>query len=418
MVDSSSPTPATWWQRIRLRDVALGTITAILVVLGFALLIMLRNVLLAVFLGILLATALRPLMGRLRDGRLPRFLAASASVLLLLGVVAGFVVLMAPLLLSQVQSLYAQLPGMYADLRGRLVGSEFRLVRDFGLRLSPAPPLGAEPAPDQMLAGVMTWLPTVGYWLFVVLSTILFTYYWLLYRERSIRGLLLLLPMGRREGAETIWLTIEARIGAFLRGQLLLALITGVLSLLGYWLIGLPFALLMALIAAVLEFVPFLGPFIATGIATAAGLSVSPALGLSALVVGVIVQQIENIFLAPRIMDRAVGITPVVTLLAFVGFAGLLGPAGGLLAIPLAATGQVLFNAWLERRDAPDLVELEGRTRGDLLRYQARDLTQDLTSHLRVKEAEAVGPVDQAEEALEKVLADLESLLARSGGAK
>jgi predicted PurR-regulated permease PerM len=260
-------------------------------------------------------------------------------------------------------------------------------------------------------------LPAAGYSLFVAVGTLLFSYYWLLYRDRSLRGLLLLIPLERRQQAEAIWAQIEDRIGAFVRGQALLALITGVCSLVAYLIIGLPYAPLIALIAGVLEFVPFLGPFLTTAVAVIIGLSVSPGLGLNALVAGIVIQQIENIFLAPRIMDRAVGISPVVTLLAFVGFAALFGPVGGLLAIPLAAMLQVLFRAWVESTRAPAEVAEGGRGPADRVRYEMRGLAQDITALLRAKEMAASADADASEDAIEQVLADLEILLAKASSA-
>jgi hypothetical protein len=147
-------------------------------------------------------------------------------------------------------------------------------------------------------------------------------------------------------------------------------------------------------------------------VAVIIGLSVSPNLGFSALVAGIIIQQIENTFLAPRIMDRAVGISPVVTLLAFVGFAALFGPVGGLLAIPLAAMLQVLFRAWVERAGAPSEATPAGRGLADRVRYEVRVLARDLASHLREKEGATSAAADASEDAIEQVIADLESLLA------
>lgn len=405
------PTDTRNPSRGALRNTALATITVMLVVLGFLLVLSIRNALIGIFLGLLLATALRPVMSKLREGMLPSFLAASLALLLLLGLVVGSLVLVVPLMASQIEGLSADLPRLYVQLREGLRGSSFLILRQIGYRLEPELPTanGAEAA--GMGDMLLTYLPTAGYAIFVLICAIVFSYYWLLYRERSIRGLLLLLPMERREAAEGVWLQIESRIGAFLRGQTLLALMTGAFSLVGYWLIGIPFAVLLAFAGAVLEFVPFLGPFIATGIAVAAGFSVSPSVALGALIVGLVIQQVQNIFFAPRIMDRAVGISPVVTLLAFVGFVALFGPAGSLLAIPLAASLQVLFAAWVERLGTPAEAASAGRSLADRLRYELRELAADISAHLRQKEAAADGDADETEEALEHLLQELDALL-------
>jgi predicted PurR-regulated permease PerM len=395
-----------------LQTTAVATVVVLLVLLGFALLLSMRNVLASVFLGLLLATALRPLMSRLREGRLPSFVAASAAILLLLGLIAGAAVLIVPLVSSQADALSEALPSLYESVRQWLVTSELRLFRQIGYRLDPVPQLpGAEAAGGELDGQTIATLSTVGYLTFVTIATFVFAYYWLLYRERSLRGLLLLLPMDRRPGAEAVWLQIEERIGGFLRGQLILALITAGFSLVGYWVAGVPYAVLLAVIAGVLELVPFIGPFIATGVAVVVGFSEGTDTAIAALVVGIIVQQIENNVLAPRVMDETVGISPVVTLLAFVGFAALFGPAGALLAIPLAATLQVLFAAWVERRATSEEAAPAGRSRADRLRYAVREMASDIAGRLRDKEETALPEADQHEEELERIMLDLDGLL-------
>jgi predicted PurR-regulated permease PerM len=394
-----------------LQATALATVVVLLVLLGFGLLLSVRNVLVSVFLGLLLATALRPVMSRLREGRLPSFAAASAAIVLLLAAVVGTLSLVVPLVAAQASTLGAAAPQLYERARQSLTSSDLRLVRQIGYSLGSAPPAPSVGS-DEMAGQTLAMLGVVGHVLFVVIYTLVFAYYWLLYRERSLRGLLLLMPMERRPGAESVWLQIEGRIGGFLRGQLILALITGGFSLVGYWIAGVPFAVLLAVVAAVFELVPFIGPFIATGVAVVVGFSEGTETAIAALVVGIIVQQFENNILAPRVMDETVGVSPVVTLLAFVGFAALFGPASALFAIPLAATLQVLFTAWLERRTTAEEVAPAGRSRADRLRYAAREMATDIAGSLRGKEASADPTSDSAEEALERIMLDLDLLLA------
>lgn len=410
-MSANEPIASAGAQRSPLRDTALATLIVLLVLLGFALLLSLRNVLVSIFLGLLIATALRPAMALLRRARLPGFAAASGAILLLLGALGGFVALVAPLVAQQAGAVQEAVPELYASARGWLLSSELRLFRQIGYRLGAAPP-APEVGADDLAAQALFTLSAAGYVGFVALCTLLFAYYWLLYRERSVRGILLLLPIDSRAGAEALWLQIEDRIGAFLRGQLILAAIVAALSLVGYWVAGVPYALLLAVVAGILELIPFVGPFIAVGVAMALSLSVSPEKAIAALVVGTIVQQIENNLLAPRITEKAVGISPVVTLLAFVGFAALFGPAGALLAIPLAATLQVLFIAWLERRARLEDAAPEGRSLADRLRYAAREMASDIAGQLRAKEDTAHAEADAPEEELERIMLDLDALLA------
>ena len=411
-MELNEPTKPTAALGRPLHDTALATLVVLLLLLGFALLLSVRNVLASVFLGLLLATALRPLVSRLRAWRVPGFAAASAAILLLIGAVVGAIMVVVPLVARQAGALQAAVPSFYSGARDWLLGSDMRLLRQLGSRLEITPPTAPAMDAGDLTGQAMATLPALGYLAFVTACTLIFAYYWLLYRERSVRGLLLLLPMERRAGAEAVWAQIEERIGDFLRGQLILAVTVGSLSLVGYWVAGVPYALLLAVIAGVLEMIPFIGPFIAIGVAVAVSLSEGPQQAIAALIVGTIVQQLENNFLAPRVMDETVGVSPVVTLLAFVGFAALFGPVGALLAIPLAATLQVLFVAWIERRATADEVMPAGRAMADKLRYSAREMAADIAGHLRAKDDAAHAAIDESEERLERILLDLDVLLA------
>ncbi len=397
---------------MRSRDVALGTVLVMLVLLLFGLLLSIRYVLVAIFLGVLLATALRSSVTWLRDRGVARWLAAAIIMLLLIALVVGGTIALIPSLVSQTITLTGALPNLYTNTRDTLLDSSYRIIRQFGYSLPPALNTNDQGTSEAALVLVIEWLPEIGYGLFGTINTLLLTYFWLLYRERSLHGMLLMLPMRYRENGETIWLQIEDRIGAFLRGQMLLGGLIGLLSLVGYWLIGMPYALLLALIAAIMELVPFIGPIITTIIATAAGFSISLELGMYALVIGIVTQQVENMFLAPRIMDKAVGVNPVITLLSFVGFAALFGIGGGLLAIPMAAVLQVLFEFWIASRDRMiDETNVQGRSLLDRLRYQIQDLSQDVALHLRAKDDEVTPAADKSEEDLEDLLLSLDGML-------
>lgn len=398
---------------ISLRTVALGTVLVLLMALGFWLLVVLRPVLMTLFFGLLVATSLRAVVDWMHRFNIPRSLAAGGTILLLIGLALLFLALTLPSAFEQARSLSEELPLFYGRLRTALIESPYLVVRQFGASMAPALPTGGSSFVPGFAGIAFAWLPSIGYGLFVGISALLLTYYWLLYRERSVRGVILLLPMAYRDDAEALWLQIEAKLGAFLRSQLLLMLIVGLISLVGFWLIGLPYALLLAFATGVLELIPFIGPIVSTALAVAVGLSVSPSLGLAALVVGLVIQQFEGNVLAPRIVDRVLGVSPVVTLLALVGFTALFGLAGTLLAIPLAAVLQVLFEHWLARASSAlhgDPIE-GGRSLVARLRYELQDLAQDVRSQLRRKDNEVNRRSDQAEEELEQILLSLDTLL-------
>jgi AI-2E family transporter len=142
------------------------------------------------------------------------------------------------------------------------------------------------------------------------------------------------------------------------------------------------------------------------------GLSVSPGMAAAAVGVAAILQLIESTTVVPRVMDRAVGVRPVVTLLALAIFELLFGLLGALLAVPLAAVFQVLLDRFVLRGPTPEQLDIGGRDRLALLRYQTQDLASDLRQQVRSKTADVDEETDAAEEELEALLLDLDSLLA------
>lgn len=412
-MSTSDPAAVTvWWRSLSLRDVARGVLVVLLVMVGLALLIALRGVLTTVFFGILLATALSPVVNRLSGKNVPRFVVASAILLLLVALMIGVVIAVIPMLVSNVETLLQELPRAYDQLRAWLAASPSRLVRQLSALLRPASLTPDAGATNELPQLALSYLPSIGAFLFYTASVLALMYYWLLYRDRSVQEILLLLPLERRRPTLDLWTRIEDSIGSFVRGQGILGLQTGLLSLAGYWAVGAPYPILLGVLAGVLEIVPFIGPILTAAIATVIGLSVSVEKGLLTLLVGLIVQQLENNLLAPRVMSHTVGVSPVLGLLTFIGAAALLGPLGGILATPIAAVVGIAFNEWLKLRAGAELEGgIEGRTVFDRLRFQARKLKLALMRQMREKEDVVNEAVDQDEEDLVRALTDLDTLL-------
>ncbi len=417
MTTSSPPTngaptptaPLPLWQRVTPRQVALGTIVVALTILLCAFVVAIRNIFILFFLGIVVATALQPIADRLKRYQAGRGPAALVAFSVLLVIVAGLIAILAPFFIQQFSAFADELPASYTNLRETLAASNTRLVAAIGSQL-PASPFGSVGG-DDISQQILAYLPTVGWGILMTVMVLLLSYYWLYYRALAIQSVALMVPIDRRQGALDLWNEIEYKIGAFIRGLALLSLIIGVVSGVGYWFIGLPYALTIGIIAGLLEAVPYVGPIITMILSVIVGLSVSPQTAILALVVALIVQFLENSIVVPRVMDRAVGVNAVVTLLALTIFGDLFGVLGALLAVPLAAVIQVFIDRMMMRSAVPDDVQIGGRDRFALLRYKALDLASDLRSRVRNKTEESSAEEDAVEEELEAVMVDLDALL-------
>ncbi len=135
---------------------------------------------------------------------------------------------------------------------------------------------------------------------------------------------------------------IYSKLGTWLRSQILLAVIIGLITGLGLYLLSVPHALLLGVLAGVLEIIPVLGPVIASIPAIIIGLAVSPLIGLAVLVLYVVVHQVESYVLVPKVMERALGLSPVLILTALLIGGKLGGIVGAIIAVPLASAITIL----------------------------------------------------------------------------
>jgi predicted PurR-regulated permease PerM len=410
---SNGAPPTSFWQRVTLKQVAAGTAVAALLLAGVALVVALRYVLLLLFLSIVVATALAPLAERLRRWGLSQGVASLLAFALLIALIGTIVAAVAPFFVAQLTQVLSDLPERYAAVRETVATSRSGLVRGLAAQM-PTNPFQSMMSDGGMALGatLAAMLPSLGRGLLFSALVLFLSYYWLNYRARAVQALALLVPLDYRVEATALWNQIEEKIGAFVRGLALLGLIIAILSAAGYLLIGLPYALTIAVIAGLLEAIPYVGPLLTLVLAGLVGLSVSPGMAAAAVGVAAVMQLIESTIVVPRVMDRAVGVRPVVTLLALAIFELLFGLLGALLAVPLAAVFQVLLDRFVLRAPAPEQLDIGGRDRLALLRYQTQDLASDLRQQVRSKTADVDEETDAAEEELEALLLDLDSLLA------
>jgi predicted PurR-regulated permease PerM len=400
---------------LRPRQIVAGTVTVIAIALAFWLLYRFHQVVIIFFAALVISTAIQPLTRRLHRYGLPRPVSVVVVYLFFLAGVAGLIWALAPVALSQITRLAATLPDLYADLRDGMLDSGSFFFWRLGITLPGELPLvGLAPldsddvtmAARQALDATSLLLKTI----FVLVALLVLTFYWTLDGQRTIRSLLLWLPLSYRENVRSFLQEAEARVAAFITGQTILCFAIGAMALVAYWLLDLPYALGLAILTGVLELVPYLGPIMAAIPAIIVGYSVDPITAVWVLAVTTVIQQLEGNVLAPRVMRRSVGVHPMVTLLAMTAFGLLFGVAGALVAIPLAAVVQLFFERYIiARQDLP-----AGRDEVSVLRYDTQNLVQDIRKRIRHKDGAASGDSDQLEDSLEMIAASLDHLLAVS----
>jgi signal transduction histidine kinase len=173
---------------------------------------------------------------------------------------------------------------------------------------------------------------------------------------------------------------------------------------------GLPHAGIVGLVYAIGEAIPVVGPIVGTVFAAMVAASVGPSLVFGVVVAAIFLQLFENYVLVPRVMVRTVGISPLVTLLAITAFASVLGIAGAILAIPLAAIVQLLLSRFLLGAEAQHGEPPAGRDHLSAVRWEVRELIVDLRK--LAPKAQRSRSAERVEDSIEAIAHDLDRMLA------
>ncbi len=261
---------------------------------------------------------------------------------------------------------------------------------------------------------IMGYIKSAGRFVFVAIVTVVLSFYWTLDGPRIIQSFLMLVSQSQRETIRDLVSAMETKVGYYIAGQGLLCLVVGSMAFVAYRLIGLPNAFVLALVAGVLEAVPMIGPLLGAVPASMIALSIGPDKLIWVIVATAFIQQLENSLLVPRIMSKAVGVNPFVTLLALFAFSSFFGIAGALMAIPLAAILQLVLNHFVFYPTTADVEVSSGRDYASRLRYEAQDLISDLRKQARLKKRGSdlrIKQIDQVMDEIETITTDLDALL-------
>ena len=312
------------------------------------------NVLLLVFIAVILASGLQPFIAWIR-GHLS--LGRGPTILLVYGVflaaVIGMAVVIVPGALTQFERVTASLPPFFDRARGwagtlRPSGLASSLTALIDAAARTLRPSNADPAPGQAVQLGLTVAETIT----TVLTLLTVVYFWLTEHARLQRYALAFVPQPRRKRARDVWNAAETRLGMWVRGQLILMGTIGIGTAVAYTLLGVPAGILLGLIAALAEAIPIVGPLLGAIPAVLVAATVSPELALAVAGVYLVLQLIEGNVLVPLVMRNTTGISPFLVILSVLvgGAAG--GFIGALLAVPIAAAGEVIIEG-LQAREVP-----------------------------------------------------------------
>lgn len=337
-------------RRVILASLAiLGTLT------GLALVWQLRLAVVLFIVSLAVAAMLRPATNFWARRGLKQGIGILLTYLLLLLVLGGLIYLIAGQFLLEVQQATNAFTNTYENItRTWPEGTPFQ--QSIAGQLPPPPALYRAITGEQgdrlfqnvfgFASGLLT---IVGQMVIVLILSI----YWTADRVRFERLWLSLLPASRRIRARSVWRAIETEVGAYLRSELLQSLLAAVLLGLGYWLMGLKYPVSLALISALLWLIPWVGAVLALILPLLTGLNQGLILGVAAGLFTVFILLFLELVIEPRLFNRR-HYSPLLTVILMVALADAMGLLGLLIAPPLAATIQVVFNAALRRSSAEE----------------------------------------------------------------
>lgn len=310
---------------IRVEITAKSVLLALALIIGLQVLWLVKDVLFSLVIGFILMSAFNPIVSYFERFRIPRAITAFILFALLIGAMSYLTAVILPPIIDETALFIKNLPGQLQNA----TWLQHPVVQSFELekRLRES-----VPTMTNALFGILS--QAFSNVLFIV-TTIFFGYY-LLIEEQAVRLFLLnVVPPSQAGRIETILDKVEHRMRSWLWGQLILMLTIGIMTYVGLMLVGVRFALPLAVIAGLLEVIPIVGPAISVFPALLFTAPQSSFLGLSVLALYFIVQQVENQILVPLVIKKTVGLNPIVTLVVLILGGRFAGISGMFLAIPM-----------------------------------------------------------------------------------
>ncbi|MEA2113609.1 MAG: AI-2E family transporter [Patescibacteria group bacterium] len=322
-------------KEVRTINISTSTIfRTLIILLGVVFLYAIRDILVIIFVASIIAAAVNEPVGWLQKRKIPRILGVVVVYLVFFSLLSLAIVLVFPLLAEQVKQLAVNFPEI-VDKIGLSVQDWWNRFQVEGIIQSFLGDISN--SLSQTVSGFFGTVTGFFGGIFSVVFVFIFSFY-LATQEKGIKGFVsALIPTEHRHYLSDLANRIQVKIGGWVRGELLLMLIVGVLTYIGLSLLGVKYALVLALIAGLLEIIPYLGPILAAVPATILAFFQAPFLALMVILLFTVINQVENYVIVPQVMKRAVGLNPVVIIIVMLIGAKLAGVLGVILAVPMAA---------------------------------------------------------------------------------
>jgi predicted PurR-regulated permease PerM len=314
--------------RATLRRAFLSTLAAVTVVVAALALWKLKLLIALLFVAFTLSAAMRPGVEALARHRVPRPLGVLIHYAVLMGLFALLLAFAVPQMTDQVQHAIGTVQN------GKIhTGNSFQDHVLAGLERR----LKNLPKASHLIHPAIT----AGETALAILVGVFFTFasaaYWLFERDRAIDFVTSMLPRPRRKKVRDTWILIDLKLGAFVRGQIVMITIIATLMSTAFWAVGEPYWLLLGILVALLEIIPVVGPLLGLIIAVAAGLSVDWQTAAKAGGALLAIRVFQDYVINPKVMGGIVGLSPLIVMSSAIAVTTLFGPFYVLLSVPIAS---------------------------------------------------------------------------------
>lgn len=320
-------------------------VKVILFVVGFAFLFLVRDIIGMILVSILLTAVITPFVDLLhKKKKAPRWVGIAIIYVGIIGIATLIIALLVPAISNEFKALIDKTPYLYQNisswfsniqseaLQSTLRDNVLNVVKGLFSKLQ-----NGSGGLIQSFSGVVSGLS-----FFVI--TLVMTFYMAMEEDGSIRLVKALIPKKWHHFALNLLNKIQNVIVGWMKGQLSLSLIIGVLCYIALIIMGVNYSLLLALVAAVTELIPYIGPVLGAIPAVFIAFTQSPVKGIAIVIIYVIIQQLENNLIVPRVMKKSVGLNPLVVIIVILIGVKIAGIFGSLLAVPVTAIIQIIAN--------------------------------------------------------------------------
>lgn len=338
-------------------NINISTITILkilFVLLLLYLVYLLGNIIAILFVSLILASLITPWVDWMARKRIPRALGVILIYIILFAIVSFIIYSMIPPIIEQVNEFSKDSPAYLEKMISNF--SVFKeQAEEKGFLNNIKEGLGAFSSDLQSATGgVFSMIGSLFGGIFSFVLTMVITFY-MVVEENAMKKVVWSVVPGKHQPYIIQLLgRMQKKVGLWLRGQIILSVIMFIITYLGLLLLGVKYALMLAMLAALAEFVPYLGPILAAIPALIIAFVQSPILAIFVLVFYYLVQLVENHILVPKIMQKFVGLNPIVIIVVLIVGFNIGGIIGGILAIPVATAISVFLKDVFDRRRAEE----------------------------------------------------------------